>query len=71
MACGPLASPEERRRLVGIARLAAASPKLRARAEVEYFALDSRSALNRESSGRMPFAWTLNPYRGCEFGCKY
>jgi DNA repair photolyase len=19
----------------------------------------------------MPFAWTLNPYRGCEFGCKY
>ena len=18
-----------------------------------------------------PFAWTLNPYRGCEFGCKY
>ncbi len=19
----------------------------------------------------MPFAWTVNPYRGCEFGCKY
>jgi DNA repair photolyase len=19
----------------------------------------------------MPFAWTINPYRGCEFGCKY
>ena len=35
------------------------------------FALQSRSALNRESSGRMPFAWTLNPYRGCEFGCNY
>jgi DNA repair photolyase len=38
---------------------------------VEYFALPCRSALNRESSGRMPFAWTINPYRGCEFGCKY
>ncbi len=58
-------------RLVGIARLAAASPKLRQRAEAEYFALPARSALNREASKRMPFAWTLNPYRGCEFGCKY
>jgi DNA repair photolyase len=38
---------------------------------MEYFELPVRSALNRESSGRMPFAWTLNPYRGCEFGCKY
>ncbi len=57
--------------LVGIARLAAESPQLRERAEVEYFALSSRSTLNRESSGRMPFVWTINPYRGCEFGCKY
>jgi DNA repair photolyase len=56
---------------VGIARLAAESPLVRERAEVEYFALPCRSALNRESSGRMPFAWTINSYRGCEFGCKY
>jgi DNA repair photolyase len=57
--------------LVGIARLAAESPQVRERAEVEYFALSSRSTLNRESSGRMPFVWTINPYRGCEFGCQY
>lgn len=57
--------------LTGIARLAAASPELRERAGVAYFELPARSALNRENNGRMPFAWTLNPYRGCEFGCKY
>ena len=57
--------------LVGIARMAAQSPLVRERAEVEYYRLEARSTLNRESSGRMPFAWTINPYRGCEFGCHY
>jgi len=73
MACAPIvpATPVSPGQLVGIARMAAESPRVRERAEVEYFALPCRSALNRESSGRMPFAWTLNPYRGCEFGCKY
>jgi len=56
---------------VGIARMAEKSAKLRDRTGVQYFALPAHTALNRESSGRMPFAWTLNPYRGCEFGCKY
>jgi DNA repair photolyase len=61
----------QKRGLVGIARLAAISPQVRERAKVEFFALSARSTLNRESSGRMPFVWTINPYRGCEFGCKY
>ena len=26
--------------------------------------------LNRVKPG-MPFRWSINPYRGCEFGCKY
>src|SRR3972149_1216921 len=68
--CG-MFSAEQSKGLIGIARMAAESPRVRDRGEAEFFALDVRSALNRESSGRMPFAWTLNPYRGCEFGCHY
>jgi DNA repair photolyase len=39
---------------------------------VEYFTLPAKSLLNRCVSKRqMPFTWTINPYRGCEFGCRY
>ncbi len=71
MGCTLVGEPTGKTGLVGIARLAAQSPLVRERAEVEYYRLAARSTLNRESSGRMPFAWTINPYRGCEFGCKY
>jgi DNA repair photolyase len=56
--------------LVGIAKLAAQSEVLEAKRVVQYFELESRSALNRTRPG-MPFEWSLNPYRGCEFGCRY
>lgn len=56
--------------LVGIARLASLSPSLEAKRTVEYFELPARSLLNRTRPG-MPFTWTVNPYRGCEFACKY
>jgi DNA repair photolyase len=39
--------------------------------DVEYFTLPVRSLLNRCTGVRMPFTWTINPYRGCEFACKY
>ncbi|MFZ0639767.1 MAG: radical SAM protein [Candidatus Acidiferrales bacterium] len=57
--------------LVGIARLAASSPLQDAKRGTEYFVLPVRSILNRCDSPRVPFGWTVNPYRGCEFGCKY
>jgi len=57
--------------LVGIARLAASSPRAEAKRGTEYFLLPVRSILNRCDSDRVPFKWTINPYRGCEFGCHY
>jgi DNA repair photolyase len=56
--------------LVGIARLASESELLEAKSRVQYFEIPSRSILNR-TKPNMPFEWTINPYRGCEFGCKY
>src|ERR1700674_1274476 len=62
-------------RLVGIARLAASSPpaetQRKSAERPEYFLLPVKSILNRCDSTRVPFEWTINPYRGCEFACKY
>jgi DNA repair photolyase len=69
--------PHERAhaRLVGIARLAACSPRAETQRnsveKPEYFVLPVKSILNRCDSNRVPFEWTINPYRGCEFACKY
>jgi DNA repair photolyase len=61
--------------LVGIARLAAKAPsaetKRQSAEKPAYFLLPVKSILNRCDSDRVPFDWTINPYRGCEFGCKY
>jgi DNA repair photolyase len=63
--------PDLKPKLVGIARLASEGESLRQGHEVEYFTLPVRSLLNRCTGVRMPFTWTINPYRGCEFACKY
>ena len=64
-------SPPAQRDLIGLAKIAADSPVLAQKRRVDYFSLACQSVLNRCSSPRMPFTWTINPYRGCEFGCKY
>jgi len=63
----PGSAPER----VGIARLAYSSPLADAKRGTEYFLLPVKSILNHCDSNRVPFSWTVNPYRGCEFGCKY
>src|SRR6266568_975748 len=67
----PLLGSEELKPLVGIARLAAQGEFIQPGHDVEYFTLPARSLLNRCNVPRMPFTWTINPYRGCEFACKY
>ena len=68
----PLFASPPKSPLVGIARLASEGESLREGHKVEYFTLPAKSLLNRCVSGRgMPFTWTINPYRGCEFGCQY
>jgi DNA repair photolyase len=57
--------------LVGIARLASQARTLDTKRRVEYFELPTRTYITRCTSPRVPFEWTINPYRGCEFGCKY
>jgi DNA repair photolyase len=58
-------------KLVGIARLAAAAEPIREGHNVEYLTMEARTVLNRCVAKNMPFHWTVNPYRGCEFACKY
>ena len=57
--------------LIGIAKLAAEGEALSEGHQVDYFSLKNRSLLARCHSARVPFAWMINPYRGCEFACKY
>jgi DNA repair photolyase len=55
-----------------LARAAADAPLDSTGCLTEYRPLASRSILNRTVSKRgLPFTHAINPYRGCEFGCKY
>src|ERR1700757_4756492 len=73
--CPPPQLQTPRAPLVGIARLAAnsaaAETRRKSAEKPEYFLLPVKSILNKCDSARVPFDWTINPYRGCEFACKY
>jgi DNA repair photolyase len=46
-------------------------PLAESRRGVEFVEMGVKQILNKCSNPQMPFAWTINPYRGCEFGCVY
>jgi DNA repair photolyase len=56
----------------GIARMAFESTHTDDGHLIEFRTLKVRSVLNRSISKRMTWmAWSINPYRGCEFACRY
>ena len=56
----------------GLARLAADATHADDGHLIEFKAMHARSIMNHSVSKRMGWiAWSINPYRGCEFGCKY
>ncbi len=58
--------------LTGIARLAAEAVHADAGHQVEFRAIEARSILSRVVSKRqLLLDYSINPYRGCEFGCRY
>src|SRR6185312_3883592 len=40
--------------------------------DTRFYEVRAKSALNRvPKASRMPFEWTVNPYRGCTHACTY
>jgi DNA repair photolyase len=57
---------------VGLARLAAEATHADDGHLIEFKAMQARSILNKSVSKRkLSLAYSINPFRGCEFGCKY
>jgi DNA repair photolyase len=60
------------KRISPLARSAANAPLDSTGCLTEYRPLPSRSILTKvNSKRRLPFAYAINPYRGCEFACRY
>jgi DNA repair photolyase len=62
----------EAKPLTGLARTAAEAPLDSTGCLTEYRPLASRSIVSKTTSRRgFPFTHAINPYRGCEFACRY
>ena len=59
-------------RFTALGRMAQESEQVDSGHDVEFRSLLVRSILNRSISKRLNWmAWSINPYRGCEFACRY
>jgi DNA repair photolyase len=57
---------------VGLARLALESTHADDGHLIEFKAMTARSLLNKSvSKRRLSLEWSINPFRGCEFACRY
>lgn len=67
-----LGQTEPEPRITPLARAAAQAPLADTGCLTEYRPLRSRSIVGKVVSKRgVPFSHAINPYRGCEFGCRY
>jgi DNA repair photolyase len=68
----PTEFPTKTNQLVGIARMAAAGDAVDTGHQVQFHSLQVGSILNKSfSRRRLSFSRSINPYRGCEFACRY
>ena len=56
----------------GLARFVAEAQPAGTGHDIQFKTLEARTILNRSISKRqLSLAWSINPYRGCEFACRY
>lgn len=72
VASGSELFPILRPALHGLSRMASEAEHVENGHLVEFRVIESKSILNRSVSKRqLSLAYSINPYRGCEFGCRY
>jgi DNA repair photolyase len=58
----------EQGQLFELRRTSFETPELRG---LEFIEVEAKTVLNHVPGDRLPFSWTINPYRGCSHACVY
>ncbi len=64
----PRPSSVEQAQLFELRRTTFDTPELRG---LEFIEVEAKTVLNHVAGDRLPFSWTINPYRGCSHACVY
>ena len=58
----------EQAKLIELRRRSFDTPQLRG---IDFIEVEARTVINHVPGDRLPFNWTINPYRGCSHACVY